>query len=135
MPLGLVLIPAIIMGLLIGLIETFFVHASEAGMGWLGHAAHALPVTVIFVFISMNLTWFFALIHLNIMMNFWIQLGIRVLIGIIAMVKIAGAAAIAGRVGEKKIHVLIVGMLIIAAPYIWEYLLAGILGKYVPSWG
>jgi hypothetical protein len=50
----------------------------------------------------------------------WIIISIRVVIGLIAVVKIKAAAAVAGRVGENWIHVLIIGALLIAAPFIWE---------------
>jgi len=56
----------------------------------------------------------------------WFTIGIRVLIGLIAVVKIKGAAAVAGRVGENWPHVLIIGALVIAAPFVWEMFLCGI---------
>jgi len=94
---------AVVMGLVIGLLEVIFVHADERGLGWLSHAIHALPVTIIFVFIA-----------------------------IIAMIKIGGAAAITGKVGEKKSHILIIGILVGASPYIWQYGLEPILGPLIP---
>jgi hypothetical protein len=113
-----VLIPALVMGGIIGLIELFFVHADERGMGWLGHGLHALPFTMFFVFISMNLSFVFK--YLPFMQETPLaDLGVRALIAIIAMLKIAGAAAIAGRVGEKFIHTLMIGLLVFAAPYMW----------------
>lgn len=111
--------PAVAMGIIIGIIELMFVHADEVGLGWLSHGIHALPVTVLFVFISMNVGWALNFLPGGLTSSAWVDLGVRVLIGLIAMAKIAGAAAIAGRVGEKKFHVLIIGALIIAAPYVW----------------
>lgn len=130
---GIVLVPALFMGIIIGFVEVFFVHADEAGMGWFMHAMHALPFTMLFVFVSMNISFVFSLLSLSITENLWIDLGVRVLIGIIAMVKIAGAAAIVGRVGEKWYHVVIIGVLIIVAPYGWD--LAGpSITPILPSW-
>jgi hypothetical protein len=115
-----VLVPALLMGIAIGILEMIFVHADEAGMGWLIHALHALPVTMFFVFASMNITWVLGLFNMAILSVWYVDLGVRILIGIIAMVKIAGAAAIAGKVGERWYHTLIIGGIIIVAPYIWD---------------
>ncbi|HII30158.1 hypothetical protein COT48_04600 [Candidatus Woesearchaeota archaeon CG08_land_8_20_14_0_20_47_9] len=124
-----VIIPALVMGGIIGLVELFFVHADESGLGWLGHGLHALPVTMLFVFISMNIEYVFRLLNLHITASFWVQMIVRILIGIIAMLKITGAASIAPhtRIGERKVHVLIVGALVIIAPYLWDYVLVNML--------
>ena len=125
--------PAIIMGILIGLIEVVFVHSDEAGMGWFTHALHALPFTMAFVFISMNISFVLGLLNLAITANWYVELGIRVLIGIIAMAKIASAAAIAGKVGERWYHTLIIGVIIILAPYGWD-VMAPYVGHLLPTW-
>jgi hypothetical protein len=124
------ILPAVAMGLVIGIVELTFVHSDERGMGWLAHGLHALPVMFIFVFVSMNVNW--ALYQIGLANTLWASIGLRVLIGIIAMLKIGAAAAIAGRVGEKKFHILIIGLLVIAAPYAWEFVLKGLIGKYLP---
>lgn len=130
---GIVLFPALIMGVIIGLVEVFFVHEDEVGMGWFMHAMHAIPFTLFFVFVSMNIGFVLGLLNLGITENIWVDLGIRVVVGIVAMVKIAGAAAIVGRIGEKWYHTLIIGVLIILAPYAWA--LAGpSISPMLPSW-
>ena len=130
---GIVLFPALIVGVVIGLVEVFFVHADEAGMGWFMHAMHALPFTMFFVFASMNISFVLGLLNLGITENIWVDLGIRIVVGIIAMIKIAGAAAIVGRIGEKWYHTIIIGVLIILAPYAWA--LAGpSISPMLPSW-
>ncbi len=130
---GIVLVPAVVMGIIIGLVEVFFVHADEAGMGWFMHAMHALPFTMLFVFVSMNISFVFSLLNISIVENLWVDLGVRVVIGLIAMFKIAGAAAIVGRVGEKWYHTFIIGVIIILAPYAWD--LAGpSITPMLPSW-
>jgi hypothetical protein len=124
--------PAILMGIILAAIEIGFVHADEAGMHWLTHALHAVPAMFIFTFIAMNITWALSLI--GVADNFWIDLGARVVIGIIAMIKIGAAASITGRggVGEKPFHILAIGVLVMASPYIWIYALGPIIGQYIP---
>ena len=117
------IVPAIIMGLLIGLVELFFVHMDEKGLGWLSHGLHALPAAFIFTFVAMNLGYVAGLANFSLQESFWVDLGLRVLIGLVAAIKIKSAAAIvSGRnaVGEKLSHALIVGALIAASPYIWQ---------------
>lgn len=121
---------AVVMGLIIGLIELFFVHADERGLGWLSHGLHALPVTIIFVFIAMNAPYVLGLIDLA--SNTWVVIGVQVIIAIIAMIKIGSAAAITGKVGEKKSHILIIGILVGTSPYIWQYGLEPVLGPLIP---
>ena len=128
---GFVIIPALIIGLILGLLELFFIHSDEAGMGWFIHGLHTIPVMMIFLFISMNLDFFFGLLHWQ--NNIWLTLGARIGLGLIALAKIQGAAAIVGRTGQRIIHTIIIVILIIAAPYIWEYLLAGLIGNHIPT--
>lgn len=115
-------IAPLFMGVIIGLIELFFVHADERGMGWLGHGLHALPVMIILIVISMNISFFAGLLNFAIDDNFWVNLIVRLLLGIIATVKVLSAAAIAGPVGEKKWHGMVIGALIAGAPYIWVFI-------------
>ena len=123
---------SILMTLILSIIELGFVHADEAGMRWLTHGLHTIPFMLIFTFIAMNITWALALI--GIADNFMIDLGARVVIGVIAMIKIGVAASITGNggVGEKKIHILIIGLLVMASPYVWQYVLAGLIGQFIP---
>ncbi len=123
---------SILMALVLSIIELGFVHADEAGMRWLSHGLHTIPFMFIFTFIAMNIGW--ALSFVGMHESFWIDLGARVVIGIVAMIKIAAAASITGNggVGEKIHHVLIIGILVMASPYIWQYALAPVIGKYIP---
>jgi hypothetical protein len=118
------ILPSIIMGVIIGAIEMFFVYQDEMSMGILAitHALHTFPFTIIFVFLTM---------HVEIILNFipmvpktWlVVLIVRVVVGIVALIKIAGAAALVkgSMIGEKWIHSIIIAALIIAAPYIWNF--------------
>jgi len=127
-----VFFPALIMGIVIGLVELFFVHADEKGMGWLKHGSHAVVAAMVLVFISMNIGPVSAMAGYPLEESFWLNLGVRVLLGIIATVKVKSAAAIAGKAssfGEKFSHALIVGILIAVAPYAWPF-----VQPLVPSW-
>lgn len=118
------LMPVLVLGIVLGFIELVFVHKDEAGMGWLKHGLHAIPTMIIFLFISMNIGWvlgFFGMAE-----NLWLDIGIRVVVGIIAMAKISAAAAVAGKVGEKLTHTIIIGVLVMAAPFIWEIIACNI---------
>ena len=130
---GIVLVPALVVGIIIGLVEIFFVHEDEVGMGWFMHAMHALPFTMFFVFVSMNISFVFGLLNFALTETLWVDLGVRIVIGIVAMVKIGSAAAIVGRIGEKWYHTIIIGVLIIVAPYAWD--LAGpSIAPMLPRW-
>jgi len=110
----------IVMGIIIGLLELIFVHQDERGMGWLGHGLHAIPITFFFIFFSMNLEWSLNMIgYSEANLNIWVIIGIRSFIGLVAALKIGAAAAIAGRIGERFYHSLIIGILVAVAPYIW----------------
>ncbi len=132
-----VIIPALVMGIIIGLVELLFVHADEGAMGmtWISHGLHALPFTILFVFVSMNIHFVLGLIGVSITESFAVVLGVRIVVAIVAMIKIAGAAAISPGmrgVGEKLPHTLIIGALVFAAPYAWDLFLAGIIGPMLP---
>ena len=123
----LVILPALLIGAVIGLIEMVFVHSDEIGMGWFMHGLHAFPFTVLFTFVSMNVSWVLAFVPGGFTSSLWVDLGVRLVVAIIAMLKIAAAAAIAGRVGERFYHTLIIGVLIFASYYVWM-----LIGPFVP---
>lgn len=118
------IIPVLVIGLVLAFLELIFVHQDERGMGWLKHGFHAIPTMFVFVFISMNITFVLGLVGWQ--NTLWITIGVRVLVGIVAMVKISAAAAVAGRVGEKFPHTLAIAALIMVAPFIWESVLCAI---------
>ena len=124
---GFVIIPALIVGAVIGLIEMLFVHADEIGMGWFMHGLHALPFTILFTFVNMNVGFVLTFLPGGFAQSFWVELAVRAIVAVVGMLKIAAAAAIAGRVGERFHHTLIIGILIFAAPYAWD-----VIGPYVP---
>ena len=126
------ILPALVFGVLLGLLELYFLSKDERGMHWFQHGMHAMPVMFIFVFLSFNVGWALSLV--GVAGNFAIYVGARVVIGLVAMVKIKAAASITGKggVGETWTHVLIIVALLIAGPYIWEYGLADLVGPYLP---
>ncbi len=123
---SLLLIPSLALGVIIGLIEVIFVHSDEPGMGWFKHGLHAFPFAVLFVFINMNVQYVLDLFNLVLPFNvLYVYLGV----GVIAFIKIQGAAAIAGSTGEKLWHTLIIALLIVGAPYLWQY-----IGPLMPAY-
>ncbi len=118
----LVILPALLLGAVIGLIEMIFVHSDEIGMGWFMHGLHAFPFTILFVFINTNVGFVLGLINHPMTETIWVDLAVRGIVSIIAMLKIASAAAIAGRVGERFHHTLIIGALIFASGYVAPFI-------------
>jgi len=118
-----------IWGLLAGLIEIFFVIGDEGGMHPLVHGLHALPISIIFSYISFN-----AIPVGNYLANYISFFGnpivstylIPFLIGIIATIKVKSAASIISgghtSVGERLPHALLVGFFIALGPFIWPFL-------------
>jgi len=121
----LVFLPSILIGLIVSIVELAFVHSDEgAGVHWLGHGLHAVPVCVIGTIITM---------HVPLAVQFLPFLGIipsvnivlPILVGLIMAFKVKAAAAIIhghGNVGEKLPHALIIGALIAAAPFVWPFI-------------
>jgi len=117
---GLLIGPAIVMGILIGIVELLFLARDEPGM-WLSHGLHALPVMTLFVFASMNVSFVIGIIPFALPGGTIGEIVVRVVIGLLAALKTGAAAALVPgtSVGESKIHLLIIGALVVAAPYIW----------------
>ncbi len=123
---GFTVMPAVVMGLIIGLLEMFFVHSDEKGIGLASfmHGLHAVPFCILFVFVSMNVSTVYNMLNIQMSQNMAMDLGVRVFIGLVAIFKITGSAAIARgtHIGEKLPHSLIIGALIVAAPYVWGFI-------------
>jgi len=107
-------------GLIVGLVELFFVHADESGLGWLRHGLHALPWCFVFTYVSMN-TWVVASYFPFEVPGWLLFYAVPIVLGIITTFKVKAAAAIArgGSVGEKFIHALIIGILVALAPFVY----------------
>ncbi|MDP4012679.1 MAG: hypothetical protein Q8R00_03695 [Candidatus Nanoarchaeia archaeon] len=126
-----IFLPAVYIGLVIGLYEMFLVHKDEAfrGSHWLKHGWHALLVTMFFVFLAMNVDFIYSVIPgletIPILSNILI---IRIAIGLLAMVKVHAAAAVikssglGPSIGETWAHSFVIAILITTSPYIWPFL-------------
>lgn len=130
--------PAILMGIVIGFYEAHLVHNDEGHIrGAFKHSIHTIPVTMALVFIAMNVdfivtflpAWAFfksaAFPHV-----------LRAAIGIFAMLKLHGVSAIAGNVKgmqEKWSHAFIVAALIVATPYLFQYIVYPAIKGVMPK--
>lgn len=137
---GFILIPAIFLGIIIGLYELFAIHADMnfRGSHWFGHGIHAGILATIAVVITMNTGWFLDISGLAargipIIGNAHI---IRVLVGLFMVIKVHSVSAIGGTrlatsagLAEKWSHSFIIGVLIVAAPYVWPF-----IAPLMPGW-
>jgi hypothetical protein len=129
------LVGALIYGLIISLIEIFFVMQDEGGMHPLVHGLHAVPVAIILTFISMNVPFIMGLSFMGWMPTWAGTILIPIIVGLVATVKVKSAAAIVGghgSVGEKLPHAIIIGVLIAAAPFVWP-LIDPIIPTLIPG--
>lgn len=120
--------PALLFGTIIGLLELFFIHADESfrGSHWFGHGLHSVGWAIIAVFAVMNIDYVYSVIPslttIPIISN---ALYLQIAIGFFTMIKTyTTSAVIAGAAGrgmhEKIWHCLIVGLLVMASPYIYQ---------------
>lgn len=115
----------VLIGLIISLIEMFFVMQDEGGMHPLGHGLHAVPTCLFFTMVSMNVPAVMSLSFMSWVPSWAANIGIPILIGLIATIKVKAAAAIVGghgSVGEKFWHALAIGVLIALAPFVWPFI-------------
>ncbi|MBS3134437.1 hypothetical protein J4214_04360 [Candidatus Woesearchaeota archaeon] len=128
----LIIIPAIIMGAIIGLYELILIHRDEnfRGSHWLGHGTHAAVFAIGATFVTMNTTFvyetFTFLQTIPYLEQEWV---FRVAIGFIMMIKVhAASAVVKGTIGSTKgmketwAHSLIVSALVVLAPTIYPFL-------------
>lgn len=134
----LIIVGALLLGVLISLIEIFFVHEDEAGLGWMKHAAHAVPFTILFTFIAMNIDWaLMAAFQMDVTTyGTYAVVGFRAAIGLVAAFVVKAKAALikgsGGGLGEKLPHALVIGALIAASPYIWAFVTPKL--TFLPAW-
>jgi hypothetical protein len=134
---SLIILPALGMGLIIGTLEMIFIHGDEAfrGSHWLSHGlTHIFPVLIVALLISMNVDYF--LTQWGSSLPTWLQSGIaiRVVIGLIVTIKVfTGSAVVAGARGrgmhESLMHCLVIGGLVVAAPFVWP-----MIAPMMPAW-
>lgn len=128
---SLLIFPALVMGVIIGVYELFLVHRDEGGGTslWVTHGWHAFTSGIVFTFISMNVDFF---LNITGLINSTIPLlnnpiAIRVILALIITIKIHTVAGLKGygvgtRMGERWGHCLLISALIVGSPYIYPYL-------------
>ena|SRR3989344_734895 len=138
----LIVIPAIIMGAVIGLYELILIHRDEnfRGSHWFGHGLHAVFFAMGAVFVTMNTEFIYEsfafLSTIPYLENIWV---FRVAVGFITMIKVhAMSAVVKGTIGSTKgmketwAHSFVVAGLIILAPVIWP-LIEPVFGRFTSS--
>ncbi len=135
---GMVIVPAIVAGLIIGIYEIILVHRDvQVPTHRFGHTIHAIVFSIVACFFSFNVPVLFKLVPV---IDSWpivgSVIGVRILIGLIAAIKIHGVSAAIKASGistqgmqETWIHSLLIGLLTGVAPYAWPF-----LAPVLPSW-
>jgi hypothetical protein len=133
----LVILPAIGLGLILGVYELYLLHGDEAfsGSHWMKHGlTHILPIIIVACMISFNIPFFieqFGGVLPTFLTN---EIFLRIALILVVAVKVyAGSAVVAGARGkgmhESIPHVLIIAGLVGAAPYLWPF-----VEPYMPTW-
>jgi hypothetical protein len=132
------LVPPLIMGVIIGLYEIILIHRDvTVPTHRFGHSVHALIFAVVATFATMNTPWVFDNFAFLQGLPFMSPLIFQIIIGLIAVMKIHGvSAAIKTTIGgisvgmrETWFHSILVGALIVAAPYVWP-----LVAPVLPAW-
>jgi len=135
---GLVLGPALALGILIGLYEITIIHRDvTVAAHRFGHAAHAFLLSIAFTFCTMNTGFVLGLsTPLQNIPLLGTQLGLNIALGLLAAIKIHGISrATKTNIGttaglaETWFHSLLIGGLIAAAPYIYPF-----IEPVLPAW-
>lgn len=140
---ALIIGPVIGIGIILGLYELLLIHRDESfrGSHWLGHGTHSVVVMIIALFAVMNTEYFLeitGLISMNIPLISNV-LVVRIAIGFILAIKMWGVSSVIKGGGGVKgmheglIHILIISILVVAAPYYWP-LLKPVLETVLPGW-
>lgn len=130
--------PAIVLGLAIGIYESILLHRDvQVRAHRFGHTLHALILSIIFVFCTMNVDFVLTVIPALATVPFLGNaLGFRIALGLIAAGKIhatskaiqSGGVSSVG-LGETWFHSILVGGLIVAAPYAYPF-----VKPAIPAW-
>ena len=125
------LLPALYMGLVVGLYEAILLHRDvSVPTHRFGHMIHAMIFAMVAVFASMNVDFVLSVIpalgNIPLINN---PLIFRIAIALVAMIKMhavsAAAPGMAGGTGgmrEKWSHSFIIAAAIVAAPYVWPFI-------------
>ena len=123
----LLLIPGLVFGLILGIYEAIvLVKDVQVPTHKFGHAFQALTLTTALTFVSMNVDWVLATFtFLQGIPIISIPIVLRIVVGLIAAVKIHAASRVAkgmggaSGMGETWAHTFIIGILIIGVPYLY----------------
>lgn len=135
---SLLVMPSVILGAIIGIYEIILLHRDvTVPTHRFGHGIHAIVFAIIATFCTMNTPWVFDLFPAIGSIPYVTPLVFQIIVGLIAIVKIHGvSAAIKTSIGgisiglkETWFHSLLIGVLIVAAPYAWPF-----LAPVLPSW-
>jgi len=133
-----IVLPAIFAGLIIGLYEAIIIHRDVTiPTHRFGHMIHALVLSVLFVFVNMNVPFVYSLFPaLKGIAVIGTPIFFQIIIGLIAMIKIHGVSKALQSSGmssagmaETWFHSLLIGSLIVALPYIYPF-----VAPSLPSW-
>ena len=129
----LLIIPPLILGAIIGLYELILVHKDEnfRGSHWLSHGLHSAIWAILAVFATMNVEFVYT--NLSFLKNVPLLGNIhifRAAIGLVTVIKVHAASAVVkttvGTSGkglkQTWTHSLIIGVLVVLAPYIWPFI-------------
>src|SRR3989344_6018830 len=117
--------PALLFGLIIGIYETIVIHRDVTlPIHRAGHTVHAILLSILFVFCSINAAYVLSLLpflaKIPVLGN---AIGLQIAVGLLAAIKIHAvskaktATGISGG-GETWFHSILVGALVVAAPYL-----------------
>ena len=124
---ALIIGPSIALGLIIGIYEALVIRRDvQIASHKMGHSLHAIILSIAFVFGTMNAQFVLNLIpQLQAIPVLGSALGVHIILGLIAAIKIhAVSLAFPGMssgsatgMGETWFHSILIGALIVAAPY------------------
>ena len=133
------LLPPIVLGLAIGAYEAILIHRDvTVPTHRFGHSIHAVGLAIIACFITMNTQYVVNNVAFLQTLGFFGQpIVLQIIVGLFMVVKIhATSRAIQGSIGGASVglgetwaHSLIIGGLIVAAPYAWP-----LLAPVMPVW-
>lgn len=135
---ALIIVPAIVSGLVVGIYEAVLLHRDVTiPTHRFGHMLHAIILAIIAAFAVFNVPLVLSLIpQLKGIPYIGTEIGFRILIGFIMMIKIHGVSAALKGAGmsqhgmkETWLHSIVVAGLIIAAPYVWP-----LIAPMLPTW-
>ena len=118
----------LIAGLVIGIYEVILIHRDvTVPLHRFGHMMHALVTAIIATLICFNVPFFLGLVpQLKGIPFLGTELGIRILVGVIMLIKIHGTSKVlqgsgmsSAGMAETWTHSLLVAALVVASPYVW----------------